>query len=145
MCSSIPKPKLPNIIINLLEKTTRACAGETLLTVIGEVLAAELELLDLEAALDELLSLVATDGDMDGNLLVSLYGKSSDSVARAGLDGFLVGEILEHLGGLGQLIARFTSAQVKNELLDLDLSHLVVELLGVFLDLHIFFLSLLTY
>jgi len=101
---------------------------ETKVAVIGEVSLAEFEFLNLEATLDELLSLVAADGDVDGDLLVSLYGESSDSVAGTGLDGLLVGEILEYLGGLGQLIARLTSAQVEDELFNLDLSHFVVEL-----------------
>ena len=147
MCSSIPKPKLPNIIIKLLDKkeNTRKLHNCTL-TVIGEVSLAEFEFLNLEATLDELLSLVAADGDVDGDLLVSLYGESSDSVAGTGLDGLLVGEILEYLGGLGQLIARLTSAQVEDELFNLDLSHVVVELdLLLLLWFHIFFLSLLTY
>jgi len=119
---------------------------ETKVAVIGEVSLAEFEFLNLEATLDELLSLVAADGDVDGDLLVSLYGESSDSVAGTGLDGLLVGEILEYLGGLGQLIARLTSAQVEDELFNLDLSHFVVELdLRLLLWFHIFFLSLLTY
>lgn len=115
-----------------------------MLTVIGEVSLSEFEFLNLEATFDELLSLFATDGDVHGNFLVSLDGESSDSIAGAGLDGLLVGEILEHLSGLGQLIARLTSAEVENELLNADFSHLVVEL-GLLLLLHIFFLSLLTF
>jgi len=115
---------------------------ETKVAVIGEVSLAEFEFLNLEATLDELLSLVAADGDVDGDLLVSLYGESSDSVAGTGLDGLLVGEILEYLGGLGQLIARLTSAQVEDELFNLDLSHFVVELdLRLLLWFHIFFLT----
>jgi hypothetical protein len=71
---------------------------------------------------------------VDGDLLVSLDAESSDSVAGAGLDGLLVGEILEHLSGLGELIARLTSAEVKHKLLNLDFSHLVVELLLLLLS-----------
>ena len=64
MCSSIPKPKLPNIIIKLLDKkeNTRKLHNCSL-TVIGEVSLAEFEFLNLEATLDELLGLVAADGD----------------------------------------------------------------------------------
>ena len=80
---------------------------------------------------------------MNGDLFVSLDAESSDSVAGAGLDGLLVGEILEHLSGLGELIARLTCAEVKHKLLNLDLPHLVLELLLFLLSLHIFFLSLL--
>ena len=132
MCSSIPKPKLPVIIIKLLRKDKRDALRQTL-TIIGEVSLAEFEFLDLEATLDEFFSLVAADSDMNGDLLVSLYAESSDCVAGAGLDGLLVGEILEHLGGLGQLIAGLTSAKVEDELLNSDFPHLVCELLFLLL------------
>ena len=61
-------------------------------------------LLDFKATLDELLSFVTAYSDVNGNLFVSLDAERSDSVAGAGLDGLLVGEILEHLGGLSKLI-----------------------------------------
>lgn len=115
------------------------------LTVVGEVSLSEFELLDLEATLDKLLSLVATDGDVHGDLLVSLDAESSDGVAGAGLDGLLVGEILEDLGGLGQLIAGLTSAEIEHKLLNSDLSHLVIELLLLLLYQHIYLQSLRTY
>jgi hypothetical protein len=114
------------------------------LTVIGEVALAEFVLLDLKTTLDELLSLVSADGDVDGNLFVTLDRERADSVSGLGLDGLLVGEVLEYLGGLGELITRLTSAEIENELLNTDFSHLVVELfLLLLLLLHIFFLSLL--
>jgi hypothetical protein len=114
------------------------------LTVIGEVALAEFVLLNLKTTLDELLSLVSADGDVDGNLFVTLDRERADSVSGLGLDGLLVGEVLEHLGGLGELITRLTSAEIENELLNTDFSHLVVELfLLLLLLLHIFFLSLL--
>jgi hypothetical protein len=116
-----------------------------LLTVIREVSLAEFEFLNLEATLDELFSLVAADGDVNGDLLVSLYAESSDCVAGAGLDGLLVGEILEHLSGLGQLITGLTSAEIEDELLNVDVSHLVSELLFLLLCQHVYVLSLLTY
>lgn len=138
MCSSIPKPKLPIIIIKFTD------APLVLLTVVGEVALAEFVLLDLEAALDELLSLVAAHGDVDCNLFVPLDGERAHGVAGLGLDGLLVGEVLEHLGRLGELIARLTSAEVEDELLDADFPHLVVELFLLLLNLlHIFFLNLL--
>lgn len=138
MCSSIPKPKLPNIII----KIRRRRVGR--LTVVGEVPSSELEFLDLEAAFKQLLGLLAADGDVHSNLLVSLDGESPDGVARAGLDGLLVGEVLEHLRGFGKLVTGFTSAEVDHELLHPDLPHHVVLLRCLILS-HIFFLSLLTY
>ncbi len=126
------------------ESVTRALQGSKKkygLTIVGEVSLSEFVFLDLEATLEELLSSVATDGHVDSNLFVPLDAEGTDGVLGLGLDGLLVGEIFEHLGGLGEFIARLTRAKVQNELVDLDLSHLVILLLGVLLQVHIFFLN----
>ena len=151
ICSSIPKPKLPSIIIKIIAKrATRPQRNNPVksededraLTIVGEVFLSELKFLDLEASLDELLSLVTADGNVHCNLFVSLDGEGPDGVAGLGLDGLLVGEILEHLGRLGKLVAGLACAEIENELFDLDFSHLVVELFLLLLWLlHIFFLS----
>lgn len=75
------------------------------LTVLGEVFLPELELLDLHATLEKLHGAIATDGHVHGNLFVPLDAKSPDGVLGFRLDGLLIGEILEHLGGLGEFIA----------------------------------------
>ena len=48
---------------------------------LAEVALAELVLLDLEATLENLLSLGATDGDVDGNLFVTADTEGTDGVA----------------------------------------------------------------
>jgi hypothetical protein len=101
---------------------------ELVLTVSREVLLSQLELLDSEASAEEFVGLISANGDVHGDLLVPLDAEASNGVLSLRLDGLLVGEILEHLGGLGQLIAGLTSAQVKNELLNMDISHFIVEL-----------------
>jgi hypothetical protein len=40
-----------------------------------------------------------------------------------GVDGLLLGELLEHTGGTGEPITRLTDANVDDELLNLDLLH----------------------
>jgi len=74
-----------------------------------------------------------------GDLLVPLDAETSNGVPGLRLDGLLVGEILEHLGSLGQLITGLTSAQVKNELLNSDFSHFIVELRLLLIEIHVFF------
>jgi hypothetical protein len=111
------------------------------LTFVGEVSLSELEFLDLEATLEELLSSIATDSHVNGDVFVSLNTEGTDGVLGLGVDGLLVGEILEHLCGLGELITRLTCAQVQDELVNLDGSHLVILLLWVLLQIHIFFLN----
>lgn len=88
----------------------------------------QFEFLDLEAALDKLHSLLAADGDRHCNLFVPLDAEASDRVARFALDGPLVGEVLEHLGGLGQLVSGLSCAEVENKFFDENISHFVVEL-----------------
>ena len=78
---------------------------------------------------------------MTSNLFVSLDAERTDRVLGLGLDRLLVGQIFKHLSGLGEFIARLTSAQVQDQFVDLDISHLVVLLGGVLLLIHIFFLN----
>jgi hypothetical protein len=97
-----------------------------ILTIVGEILLLELVLLDLEGVLEEGFSLLSSDGNMDGNLLVSFDRKTSNGVSSFRFNWFLLGQILEHLGGLGEGITGLTGTEVENEFLNLDLSHLVV-------------------
>lgn len=87
---------------------------ETEVTGLGEVLLAELVLLDLETTLDDLLGLGATDGDVDGDLLVTTDTEGTDGVAGLGVDGSLTRKLLEHLGGTGKPITGFTNRDVEN-------------------------------
>lgn len=60
--------------IDVLGDTEAEVAG------LGEVALAELVLLDLEATLENLLSLGATDGDVDGDLFVTADTEGTDGV-----------------------------------------------------------------
>merc|ERR1719181_1414334 len=96
--------------------------------IVGEVLLAELEFLHTEAASEQLFGLVTAHGAVDGNFFVSTDAKASNCVPGLRLNGLLVSQGGQHLSGLGELITRLTSAQVKNEFLNLDLPHLIVVL-----------------
>lgn len=93
-----------------------------------EVALAELVLLDLEATLEDLLSLGATDGDVDGDLLVTTDTEGTDGVAGLAVDGSLTAELLQHLGGTGQSVTRLADRDVQHELLDAQLAHGVCAL-----------------
>jgi len=95
---------------------------------LGEVALAELVLLDLKATLENLLSLGATDSDVDGDLLVTADTESTDSVAGLAVDGGLTAQLLEHLGGTSKSITRLANGDVENELLDAQLAHGVLGL-----------------
>lgn len=58
--------------------------SETEVTGLREVALAELVLLDLEATLEDLLSLWATDSDVDRDLLVTADTEGTDGVAGLG-------------------------------------------------------------
>ena len=97
---------------------------------VGEVVGAEFVLLDLEALVEEVHSLLAANGAVGGDLFVTADTEGTDGDAGAGEDGALVAELFEDLGGTSQTITRFTSGAVDAELLDEDFSHGVVFLLG---------------
>jgi len=108
--------------IDVLLDTEAEAAG------LGEVLVEELVFLNLKTLLEDLLSLLATDGDVAGDLLVTTDGEGADGVTSAGEHRLLFGELLQHTGSTGQSIARFTNANVQDELVDLDVSHRILFL-----------------
>ena len=50
--------------------------------------------------------------------------------AQRTVDGGLTRQLLEHLGGTGEPVTRLADGNVKNQLLDLELPHGVLSLLG---------------
>jgi len=93
-----------------------------------EVALAELVLLDLKTTLDDLLGLGATDGDVDGDLLVTADTEGTDGVAGLGVDGSLTRQLLENLGGTSKSVTRLTNRDVQDELGDAELAHGVAGL-----------------
>jgi hypothetical protein len=77
-----------------------------------EVALPELVLLNLEATLEDLLRLGATDGDVARNLLVTADAERADGVARLGGDGRLAGELLQDLGRTGEAVTRLSDGDV---------------------------------
>ena len=59
----------------------------------------EFSVLDLEASLQDLVGLLASDGHMHGHLFVSFNTETSDCVFCSGRDWLLPGEILQHFAG----------------------------------------------
>ena len=78
---------------------------------------------------------------MHCNFFVSPDAEGSHGVPGLGLDWLLVSQIFKHLSCFGEFIAGLASAEVKDEFIDFDLSHLVVPLFLLLLLVHIFFLS----
>jgi len=104
---------------------------ETEVAGLGEVGLLQLVLLDLEATLENLLGLGATDGDVNGDLLVTTDTEGTDGVTGLGVDGGLTGQLLQNLGGTGKSVTRLSDANVENELLKAQLAHDVGRGLGL--------------
>jgi hypothetical protein len=85
---------------------------ETKVAGLGEVALLELVLLDLEATLEDLLSLGPTDGDVTGDLLVTTDTEVTDGVAGLGGDRGLTGELLEDLGGTSEPVTGLSDGDV---------------------------------
>ncbi len=125
---------------------------------LAEVALAQLVLLDLQAALQDLLRLGAANGDVDRDLLVAADAERADGVASLAwravrcpasacvskaavegrvcrpvrtVDGRLAAQLLEHLGCSRQSVAGLADRDVQNELLDAELPHGVVGLFGL--------------
>ena len=77
-----------------------------------EVPLSEFVLLDLEATLEDFLSLGATDGNVDGDLFVTTDAERSDGVPGFRCDRCLTGELFQHLGGPGQPVTRFADGDI---------------------------------
>ena len=77
-----------------------------------EVPLSEFVLLDLEATLENFLSLGAADGDVDSDLFVTTDTERSDGVSGFRCNGCLAGELFQHLRGPGQPVTRFTDGDV---------------------------------
>lgn len=103
---------------------------ESEVTGLGEVALAELVLLDLESSLENLLGLGSTDGDVNGDLLVTTDTEGTDGVTGLGVDRSLTGQLLQNLGGTGKSVTRLSDGDVEDELLNAKLTH-GVGLLGL--------------
>lgn len=108
--------------------------GDDWRTFVGKVLLSELVFLNFKPSLEEFLSLVASDGDVDCHLFVSLDTERSDGVSGLGFNWLLISEIFEHLSGLGESISTLSDTAVQDELFNSDVSHLVFELFLLLCD-----------
>ena len=101
--------------VNVLVDTEAEVAG------VGEVAALELVLLDLEATLEDLLSLGAADGDVASDLLVTSDTETTEGVLGLAGDGSLTSKLLKNLGGTSKPVTRLSHGDVDDELVDLKL------------------------
>lgn len=114
---------IPNARVVLDAQVDVLADTETEVAGLGEVALAKLVLLDLEATLENLLGLGATDGNVDGNLFVPPDTEGSDGVAGLAVDGSLTAQLLEHLCGTRKSVTRLADGDVEDELLDAELPH----------------------
>jgi len=99
---------------------------------LGEVALPQLVFLDLEATLQDFLCLWSTDSNVHGNLLITTDTEGSDGIAGLAVNGSLTAQLLEHFGGTGESVTRFTDRDVEDEFLDAQLPHWVAGLVALF-------------
>merc|ERR1740116_596627 len=97
--------------------------------VVGEVLLPQLILLHLEAPLQDLLSLGAPDGAVDGDLFIPPDSKATDGVAGLREHRGLTGQRLQHLASPGEPITRLSNTDVHAEFPDPQVPHRVLSLI----------------
>jgi len=93
---------------------------------VWEVGFSQFSILNFEASFQNFVSLVASNGNMGSDFLVSFDTEASDGVSGSWWDGFLSGQVFEDLGCFSKLVAWFADTDVQDELLDSDLSHRVL-------------------
>merc|ERR1719473_712129 len=110
--------------VNVLGDAEAEAAG------LREVLLTKLVLVDLEAALEELLRLLAAHRAVDGHLLVTTDAPRPDRLAAPRVHRLLVRELLEHTRRTREAITGLADRAVQDELLDAQLAHGVLIGLG---------------
>lgn len=103
--------------VDMLIDTEAEVAG------VGEVAGLELVLLDLEAALQDVQSLVARHGHVARDLLVTADTESTDGVSASSEDGLLLSELLQHAASVRKAISGLSDGAVQGQGLNLDLPH----------------------
>ena len=115
--------------INVLLNTKTEVAG------VGEVSLHQLVLLHLQTTLQDLQGLLATNGSVHGDLLVTTDGEGTDGEASyrisiflaisptLSINGFLSRDLLQDTSSLGDSISRLTNTNVNDQLLHSDVSH----------------------
>jgi len=88
-----------------------------------EVALSQFVFLDLEATLENLFRLGATNRDVDGNLFVAADAKSADGVTGLAVDGSLTAELFEHLGRSREPVTRLADGDVEDKFLDTQSAH----------------------
>ncbi len=83
----------------------------------------------LEATLEDLLRFRSANGDMGRDFLVTTDTEGSDGQARLGKHRLLTSELLKHARCTGETIATLSDANVKDELVHLQLAHGVGQIL----------------
>merc|ERR1719171_182621 len=99
---------------------------ETERAALAEVLLLELVLEHLEAALEDLLSLLAAHGHVASDLLVPAHVPLANSQPGLRVNRLLIRQLLKNACRTRQPVARLTDRDVENELLDADLAHRVL-------------------
>merc|ERR1712111_189777 len=100
---------------------------------VTEIALSQFILLHLQSTLQDFFSFSSSNGAMASNFFITLNTKRTHSVTGFRCNRLLPGELLEHLGGTGQSVSRFSNTNIQTKLQDAQLPHRVVLLILFFL------------
>ncbi|GIL43922.1 hypothetical protein Vafri_1508, partial [Volvox africanus] len=99
--------------------------AETEVAGVREVLADKLKLLHGQAALHQIVGLLAADGHKARNLLITADSERADCETSLPIHRNLRCQLLQHLGSLLQPIAGLANGNVQHEFADADFPHIL--------------------
>ena len=103
----------------LLDAETEVAAG-------GEAAGADFVIVNLKSLVEDIESLLATDGNVGGNLVVTADTELWNGTVGPGKLGFLASKLLDNAASTGDLITNLTWVDVDANLGNTDLAELVV-------------------
>ncbi len=101
------------------------CYTEPEVAGVTKVASLQLVLLDLEAFLEDVLGLLASDGHVTGDFVISADSERSDGVSGFRGQWGLAGQVLKDFARLGDLVSGFSHGDIEDKFLDLYVAHRV--------------------
>jgi len=111
--------------------------SESKVSGLGEVLLKKLVLLNLKSTLQNLKSLLSTYGNVNSDLFVTTDSEGTKGVSGLGVTRLLSSKLFQYTGSTGETITRLSYATIKDELVNLNVPHAVLLILGGHLDVFV--------
>ncbi len=104
--------------------------SESEVSSIREVPLEELVLLYLKTTLQNFKGLLSTYGNVNSNLLITTNSERTEGVSGLGEDRLLSSKLFQNTGSTGETITRLSNTAVKDQLVNLDIPHGILLIIG---------------